>query len=1090
MAPLLAFKESYKCLGFQQEVSQPPRVFKVKRWLDGSPILYGDWLNTRYGILLNVSSNVSSFRRHATLSRTQYHRYVPLKVNHIHQPLPFWTALTKQQPTSDNSTRCTGKFLLSKMSSPWMKIPCDVRMENSLVICEMTRHFLAQTTFTTKTIYLLCSLGWILSNKICFMLIQFSTQAAASAIDPLLPGPMASQLATLDQALAISVYLSKLIRSPFSNKTILVQKTSSTCLSISSLIWIDISLATSKSPISIKPFSCSNFSIAPDLILLQKPAISNIRRSCLQGQFTCSDGTCILTRYICDGKPQCPDHTDETDCNSVCLHRELEKSTATYCFKNCSAPDCACSEFYFQCSSGGCVSWRSVCDCVQDCIDNSDELLCDDSICIREISKSPATGIDGLFHCANGISIPLKLVNDIIPDCPNQADEEIILEENNTILDDYCQTPDTFSCAYSYPTCFSMTDLCVAAFDDSGFLVGCRNGAHLENCEMFQCPRHFKCPSAYCIPTYYVCNGIPDCPNGEDEMSCSNLTCPGLLECHLDNLCVHPDNVNDGTTDCIQSADDEDTPQIESCVWNSCRCRSDMLICSNTTIPSVPVVRYPVRVLDISGTSVILHPQSFREMQSLLMLDLSRNQLTGVPIDVFNSLNNLIILHLDNNNFTKLFPKYFTGLANLRILTLSGNPLLIISTSAFLFLIHMPGINLSSLELKTIEVCAFNGMTSCVSLNLSNNALSALNKGIFCGLLNLNNLDLRGNPLLQMDFDTFASQRHLQTVFFPHSTFCCVTKEVEFCIPPLLDAGSSCNGLIPSYGLKWVSRGLAGIIVLLNITSLAWWVFSKLTQVTAVMVIVSMSDLLMGVSVGIVVGLDTHTQDVFLSLFTGIWRHSAACILVSALSVFSFGMSQYFLVCLSGYRFVVTRYPFSAKQVNLSRSLLRLSFCGCAVFLGLVFLVLTDGGIHSIRAPSETCSLAAFVISDHGISTSFWLYCTVNGLMTFGISAFNCCTIHALIVTMSKTITQSNMRKTRNLQAILRLITSSLAAVITWLAVFILAIISLGFTDHSVLYNAVASFVLIPLNSVINPLLYSFTSPQFAGTLKGYFLRH
>jgi hypothetical protein len=35
------------------------------------------------------------------------------------------------------------------------------------------------------------------------------------------------------------------------------------------------------------------------------------------------------------------------------------------------------------------------------------------------------------------------------------------------------------------------------------------------------CPRNtFKCPGSYCIPLKYVCNGLIDCPNSEDEHNC------------------------------------------------------------------------------------------------------------------------------------------------------------------------------------------------------------------------------------------------------------------------------------------------------------------------------------------------------------------------------------------------------------------------------------------------------------------------------------------------------------------------------------------------------------------------------------------
>ncbi len=94
-------------------------------------------------------------------------------------------------------------------------------------------------------------------------------------------------------------------------------------------------------------------------------------------------------------------------------------------------------------------------------------------------------------------------------------------------------------------------------------------------------------------------------------------------------------------------------------------------------------------------------------------------------------------------------------------------------------------------------------------LNLSDNSLSSVSKGTFCGLINLNDLDLRGNPLLQMEFDTFVAQQYLHTVFFPHSSFCCVFKNIKDCSPTLLGATTSCKGFIPGLGLRWTFRALA-----------------------------------------------------------------------------------------------------------------------------------------------------------------------------------------------------------------------------------------------------------------------------------------
>ena len=45
----------------------------------------------------------------------------------------------------------------------------------------------------------------------------------------------------------------------------------------------------------------------------------------------------------------------------------------------------------------------------------------------------------------------------------------------------------------------------------------------------------FKCPDSYCIHFKRVCDGNPDCQNGEDEEQCENYYCPGT---YIFSLCL------------------------------------------------------------------------------------------------------------------------------------------------------------------------------------------------------------------------------------------------------------------------------------------------------------------------------------------------------------------------------------------------------------------------------------------------------------------------------------------------------------------------------------------------------------------------
>ncbi len=99
--------------------------------------------------------------------------------------------------------------------------------------------------------------------------------------------------------------------------------------------------------------------------------------SCLDGHAMCNDGTCILSRYVCEGRPECSDGSDEMDCNHVCSFSDGFNGNPN-CFTSCISPECVCHDLYFPCALGGCIPWSRVCDMMTDCPNGEDEQICDD----------------------------------------------------------------------------------------------------------------------------------------------------------------------------------------------------------------------------------------------------------------------------------------------------------------------------------------------------------------------------------------------------------------------------------------------------------------------------------------------------------------------------------------------------------------------------------------------------------------------------------------------------------------------------------------------------------------------------------------
>lgn len=121
-------------------------------------------------------------------------------------------------------------------------------------------------------------------------------------------------------------------------------------------------------------------------------------------QFRCTNGDCIASELLCDGKRNCHDGSDET---------RIE----------CLKPEIICPGYAFRCGYGACVDGDVTCNGVDDCVDRSDELLptCRDTES-RNSSKI-STCANSQFRCENGQCIDDTSVCDGSPDCSDRSDE-------------------------------------------------------------------------------------------------------------------------------------------------------------------------------------------------------------------------------------------------------------------------------------------------------------------------------------------------------------------------------------------------------------------------------------------------------------------------------------------------------------------------------------------------------------------------------------------------------------------------------------------------------------------------------------------
>ncbi|UJR15454.1 hypothetical protein I4U23_002397 [Adineta vaga] len=217
--------------------------------------------------------------------------------------------------------------------------------------------------------------------------------------------------------------------------------------------------------------------------------------------FHCSNSSkCITTNDLCNNITDCLHGEDEHDtiCKHFCEWPSLNTCTKKY-------PNlCSNNEFY---CDGKCVSIIHRCDDKPYCYDGTDEPFdCSNVTCPYEYFKCPLSG-----KC-----IPYEKICDNVGDCP-------LIDTINGISAD--ERAETCSLILNH-----LTNLTTTTINPSQIYMTC------ESADLFRCKT-----SNFCINRTYVCDGDLDCSDSSDEENCENFNTNGLisLSLHKDYTCMN-----------------------------------------------------------------------------------------------------------------------------------------------------------------------------------------------------------------------------------------------------------------------------------------------------------------------------------------------------------------------------------------------------------------------------------------------------------------------------------------------------------------------------------------------------------------------
>ena len=301
-------------------------------------------------------------------------------------------------------------------------------------------------------------------------------------------------------------------------------------------------------------------------------------------------------------------------------------------------------------------------------------------------------------------------------------------------------------CFPGHSSCYPIEKSCLYDYQRDGHMAYCRNGLHLRGCQNQECSASYKCKRSYCIPPHRICNGVLDCPFGDDEAMCPVDSCENMLKCN--GQCIHVDQICDGIAHCVDG-DDELLCDVPPCPL-SCKCLAYSMDCSSIEHILLRDSFGSITILSIHDALVELSPYIISRFKSVIKLDLSRNYITKLLRGIFNDLSNLYFLDLSWNPLVFIDTNSLSGLNSLHLLSLSHSKSL----------------------LKILE-SSFTGLKSIDLLDLSNSGLTYLHPK-FMGSTQIGLLNLIGSELNYAGVLLHGFHGHIELFQSDQYGLCCL----------------------------------------------------------------------------------------------------------------------------------------------------------------------------------------------------------------------------------------------------------------------------------------------------------------------------
>ncbi|KAI4501344.1 hypothetical protein M0802_003717 [Mischocyttarus mexicanus] len=468
------------------------------------------------------------------------------------------------------------------------------------------------------------------------------------------------------------------------------------------------------------------------------------------------------------------------------------------------------------------------------------------------------------------------------------------------------------------------------------------------------------------------CNGVDDCPYGDDETAelCVDLNGDWSWFLKQDKLTEIQDD------DC----EIEDIP--EGCIYSQCRvtCKGyeeipqnlsskiDRLILTNNSIRRIPAYSFAkytqLRLLYLDYNDINeIEEEAFVNQEKLIWLILSNNKLSVIKAGDLAGLINLETLRAKDNqlvavdlsdfeNSTSIdlidFRKNFLNSTNFKLprlpvlreilklhcRMLSENYFETITSDMFEGVPGLQSLNMEHNYIKIIDENAFKNLKQLVEVKLAHNYIISLDSNVFKTTVNLTKLLIGYNPIEHfsidvldpltnlrslgieginmdnLDEDSFNQLSSLDFIYFEKFHYCMTfASKVKKCAPTT-DGISSLTHLLSTSMLKGAVWGISCVTFIGNAFVL-WERFTAKDENRVLSILIknlAVSDMLMGVYLFIIALVDLQFRDNYNKEASS-WMSSWGCTFLGVVAMISSEVSVLILSFMSCERFVLIAAP-------------------------------------------------------------------------------------------------------------------------------------------------------------------------------------